>query len=368
MRAAILTGAAALALSAAALAALPRAKPKPPPAPRIPPQVTLTLTAAAADSGWTMRLENTGTVPLRAVADARLLRFEIGGADGGAPVRCSLPDDARPQTDLHRALVLPPGRSYSEKLDPRLYCFGPKEEKALAEGAAVVARYGWPEPKNGALAQPFVVSPPDVDPASNADAGWPSPAKEIASSPLALPKAAPGPPWYAPAEGAPLLRVRMTGRTDAGAVFDQPVTVTVKNDGSRPETLVLVPASVAFDVTGPSGTPARCSLGFAPAALPEVLTTIGPAREASVSVALDRLCPSSTFDGEGLYRVVPWLDTRRIAPPPGRPLAAGTWAGEPAMVRVRQGKLVRPPPQLDPAPGAPGAAAKTPQPGADAGR
>ena len=354
-------GAALTTMSVLAIAALPKGKPAPAP-PVVPPQVSLTLAADAADSGWSMKIENTGNVPLRVVADARLLSFEITGTDGGAPVKCSLPQDARPQTDLQRALVVPPGRSYGERFDPRLYCFNPKEEKALEEGATVTAKYGWPTPKAGALSPPFAVSPPDVDPRSNADAGWPSPVKEIEATAITLPKRGPGPGWYAPPNG-PRMSVRMTQRTDTGELFDQSVTVTIHNDGIRPETVMFVPAAVAFDLQGPRGRAIRCSLGVAPMGLRDLTTTVGPGRDASLSVALDRLCPVGTFDWEGLYRVVPWLDTRRIQAPSGMSLATGVWMGDPAIVRVRHGKLVPPQPALDRVPNE-----KTKQLGPDSGR
>jgi hypothetical protein len=349
-----------------AIAAAPKKPPPPPPVPVVPPQVSLTLTADAADSGWSMKIENTGSVPLRIVADARLLSFEITGADSGPPIKCALPQDARPTTDLQRALVVPPGRSYTERFDPRLYCFAPKEEAGLVEGATIVAKYGWAPPKTGPLTTPFVVSPPDVDPLSNADAGFPSPAKEIVSASMTLPKHSAGPGWFAPPDG-PRLRVRMTQRTDTGSLFDQTVTVTVHNDGIRSETMMLVPATVAFDLQGPRGRSIRCSLGVAPTGIRDLATTIGPGKEASVSVALDRLCPTNTFDWEGLYRVVPWFDTRRVLAPPGMPMTNGTWMGDPAIVRVRQGKLVAPAPQLDPDPNAK-KEEKITQPGKDSGR
>src|SRR5260221_10063814 len=119
----------------------------------------------------------------------------------GAPIKCPVQQEARQTTDLQRALVVPPGRSYTERFDPRLYCFGAKEEAGLVEGATIVAKYGWTPAKSGPLTTPFVVSPPDVDPLSTADAGFPSPAKEIESASLTLPKRGAGPGWFAPADG-----------------------------------------------------------------------------------------------------------------------------------------------------------------------
>ena len=45
----------------------------------------------------------------------------------------------RPENgDLERPLVLPPGRSYSESFEARLYCFGAARGAALAPGSVIV--------------------------------------------------------------------------------------------------------------------------------------------------------------------------------------------------------------------------------------
>jgi hypothetical protein len=334
-----------LVLSGAALAARP-AKPPPPP-PANPPQVTFTLDAASADAGWQLHVENTGTLPLRFVADTRLLTLEISGADGGAAIKCSLPADARPATDTERVLVLPPGRSWSERFDPRLFCFGTRDEKALAPGAMVTAHLGW-SPASATTVPPFVLSPPDLDPKSTGDAGaWPTPVKEIVSAPLSLPAAAPKAGAESSAVEGPRLSVRMTANIDGGTLFDQTVTVTVRNDGIRSESVFVQPVTVGFDLSGPAGT-RRCSLGVSPVAVRDLVTTLGAGGSTSVSVALDRICGPGSFDRAGVYRVAPVLDTRRVAPPMGLKLATGQWTGEPSLVRVRSGKIPAPAPQLDP--------------------
>lgn len=335
-----------LLLSGAALA-LPK-KPAPPPPPANPPHATLTLEAASADSGWRWRVTNDGAVPLRFVSDVRLLTLEITGGDGGAPTKCALPADARPATDVDRVLILPPGRSASEPFDPRLFCFGTREEKALAAGATVVAHLGW-SPSVAANAPPFILSPPDLDPKSTGDAGeWPSPVKELVSAPLVLPAASPASARPPNPDGAHLA-VRMSGNVDGGTLFDQTVVVTVKNEGIRPERVFAQPSTIAFELSGPAGQ-RHCSLGVAPIAVTDIVSTLGAGGATSVSVALDRICGPGVFDRAGVYRVAPALDTRRVAPPRGVALATGLWVGEPVLVRIRSGKVPAPAPQLDPPP------------------
>ncbi len=140
-------------------------KPKVPTAP--PPSVALTLDAPGPRGTWKMRVENTGDVPVRLVADARLLTLELTPApkDGAAaakkkkpkPVVCALPADMRPIGDVDRALVLAPKRSYTESIDPRLYCFGAKASEVLAPGTKIVAHLGWW--KSHGTSAPFIVSP-----------------------------------------------------------------------------------------------------------------------------------------------------------------------------------------------------------------
>lgn len=337
----------ALALSGAAFAARPAKAPGPVAPPVNPPQVSVTIDATAPAATWRLRVRNTGALPLRFVADVRLLSLEIAGGDGGAPVRCALPGDARPATDTERVLILPPGRAWSEELDPRLFCFGARAEKALVAGATVTAHLGW-YPAKATTVPPFVLSPPESDRASTADAGaWPTPVKEISCTPFVLP-AEPA-STHAPAGAAEEARlsVRMNGRVDGGVLFDETVVLTVKNDGIRPERVFAQPSTIAFDLSGPGGT-RRCALGVAPVAVRDLVTTLGAGATTSVSVALDRICGPGMFDRAGVYRVVPVLDTRRVTPPPGVRIARGQWTGEAALVRVRTGKLPDPAPRLDP--------------------
>jgi hypothetical protein len=157
-----------------------RVVPKAPPASLGPkPDVKLTLDAPTTHGPWTVHVANTGDIPVRLVADARLLTLELTPRGARKPLRCQLPADMRPADDTERTLVLPPKRSYSESFEPRLYCFGERELEALEATTIVVARLGWAERANGR--GPHVVSAIEgVEPEV-------APLADIASPPLSLP-------------------------------------------------------------------------------------------------------------------------------------------------------------------------------------
>ncbi len=91
---------------------------------------------------------------------------------------------------------------------------------------------------------------------------------------------------------------------------DLPMTVTVRNEGVRPVTLLLRPETLAFDIIGPHSTN-YCSWPMrVGGTVREAFTTLHAKRGESVSLLLDALCPESTFDQPGLYIVRPRLDTR----------------------------------------------------------
>src|SRR6202044_1722510 len=115
---------------------------------------------------------------VRLVADARLLTFEVTPRSAAKALHCELPADMRPGDDMDRPLVLPPGRSYVERFEPRLYCFGKRLLDGLAQGAIVVGPLGWTGGKR--FRPPFEVE--------SIAGGEPelAPLKEIASPPIGL--------------------------------------------------------------------------------------------------------------------------------------------------------------------------------------
>jgi hypothetical protein len=326
-------------------AAVPLAKKKPPvpgrptarPGPKEPethdpaPDVRLTLEATGPRGGWTMRVTNAGQVPVRLVADARLLSLEVTPRGERKPVHCELPPEMRPADDSARALVLPPERSYVEPLEPVLYCFGGRQLAALAQGAIVVGHLGWTDHAGRA---PFVVAPIDgIDPVVAA-------LKKLDSPPIGLPDAPTLTEWPA-AQASPDNpdRPKLTLRGQEAAEAPSPsrvwVTVTLRNEGKRPVTLRFRPESLRFDVSGPGGRD-RCKWPTQPvAAMRNLFTTIQPGGSESTTVGLDAYCPGHLFDQPGLLVVRPELDTRKAS---GADIALATFDGRvvsPSLTYVR---------------------------------
>lgn len=322
-------------------------KPAPPPPPVVstnPPSVSLAITAAQPARGWTMRVTNNGLEPLRIVADARLLTLEVTPSGGGAVVRCALPAEMRPLTDVRRSILLVAGRSYTETFDPRLYCFAEHDSDALAAGATVVARLGF---SPTALAAPFEV----MAGAEPIDGGVaPSPAKEIVSAPLTLPASAEQPAPDAVGPVSDVFPVRLTAtmpaRLDWSDAFEREVTIGLKNEGLRAVTLMLRTGTAGFFVETPKGNVVRCGASAMLPSIGELLTTVTPGGHSSVSVDVTSVCPD-VFDRPGVYVVRPRIDTRRVSG--GAPSYQGEAVGRPSLVRVRVGRGDdRPAPVVDP--------------------
>ena len=130
--------------------------------PELPvPALKLTVVAPSARGEWTMHLQNMDAVPIRIVADARLLTLDVTShsddEDKSPVVHCAPPRRDASRGDEERGLVIPPHRAYAERFDPRLYCFGAREADALVPGASVVARLGWARGR-GPKAPPYIVS------------------------------------------------------------------------------------------------------------------------------------------------------------------------------------------------------------------
>ena len=318
-------------------AAKGRWKPKEPPPPIGPtPAVKLTLDAPTPRGTWTMRVTNEGDIPLRLVADARLLVLEVTPRGATKPVRCELPADMRPGDDMERPLVLPPGRSYVESFEPRLYCFGQHLLDALAQGSIVVGRLGW---LGGNKERPpfEVASIAGVEPEL-------APLKDIASPPIGLPDEASATLETAPARrpddpDPATLTLRGPGSIDAQRAPAISVTVTLHNGGKRAVIVRLRPETLRFAVTAPRG-PEDCGWPLSPvAAMHELFSTVPPGGNAELNVLLDAYCTGHSFDLPGLVVVRPELDTRKAS---GAEIALRTFDGRvvatsPTVVRLHQG-------------------------------
>lgn len=195
---------AAASAAAKASAAAPK-KYHPPKSKKPALPVTLTVEATSPDPPWIMRIENTGTVPIRIPADSRLLRFEMKpSAIPGDPKYKNLSARAcKPPSALvpskfpeRRELYLRPGEVYEEQIDPRLYCFGESSTDLLRPGTVMVPHFGFGnEPTWGEAKEPYMAqSTDDVDPYR--------PLKAIVGAPFTLPEV-PDPPPAVPGQSQP---------------------------------------------------------------------------------------------------------------------------------------------------------------------
>jgi hypothetical protein len=332
-------------------AAGPRGRPAPPPPPP-PPDVTLTLDAPQPDSGWTVRLSNTGADLVRIVADTRLLSFEVVTA--GHTHHCALPPDMIPTTDTERTLVVPAGRSWSMHVDPVLYCFALTDAAALVPGAVVTASFGWPQAH---YTPPFAVTPTTL---TDGGAG---PTRRVSAQPVtlavnavaldggAIDAASVDASAAIPSNAYPVqLKASLPERLDVSRAFEQTVTVTFLNEGTRPVYTLITPPTIGFIVQPPTGPAVRCGADTSASAIAELTTTLAVRARTAVGIDLGTTC-GSVMRRPGLYRVRPRLDTRRTAPPTG---SLSFWQGEtigaPMIVRIRAGEDPVPTPRLDPAP------------------
>ncbi len=318
------------------------AGPKSPAAPTNPPRIVLTLTAPSADA-WKLRIENTGEVPLRLVADARLLSLEITPPSGKA-VRCVLPNDARPAGDAAGGIVFFPKTAFVASIDPRFYCL----HHRLVVGSKVVAHFGWTAGRT--VTAPFVIAPIDTalspvaeerrrleggaSPGTGAESPV-SPAKEIVGAVITLDDDAIQKPPPAVVAGA-RLDIALTPRLDAARPEELAATVSVTNTGARASTFLFRPQTLGFDVIGPTGLATRCGGPGESAGIREFFTTLAPKAKTSIVILPAALCPSRTFDRPGVYEVRPRLDTRSAS---GRSLGLHTFddlvVGPPSLLRIR---------------------------------
>ncbi len=328
------------------------APPSPSSAP--PPRLALTVTGEAPDRPWTLRVENLDDVPVRLVADARLLILEVTPEGAEHSIRCALPSDMRPGGDDERGLILPPRRAYAETFDPRLYCFGTREAAALIAGANVVAHLGW-MPRGKRTKPPYVAAPIEgVEPERAPLMEIISDARHLPAPPPPSPVEAGGAPRVAP-EGdvAPKLLLSGPHRVDVGTPVDVALPITLTNQGPRSVTLLFRPETLAFDVIGPTGsTPCKWAVS-ATSPIRELFTTVPPHGSASVAVSLSALCEAATFESPGIYSATPRLDTRHAS---GQSINLRTFdaelaSPEPTLIRVRAARvpLPRARPTLEPA-------------------
>ena len=299
------------------------------------PDVKLTVEAPTTRGPWTMRVANADEVPVRIVADARLLALDVTPRSARTSTRCELPADMRPSDDLDRTLVVPPGRSYAETFEPRLYCFGRKLD-VLAPGAVVVVRLGWTVGKKSE--PPFEVSPiegvaPEVGPLRSLDAP-PVALPDEPSVSLVQPSAEHD--WDA---DAPRLSLQGPASVDSLSPGEIELPVTLRNEGARTVVVRFRPEVIGFDVVGPAGVE-HCIWPMVPAAaMRELFSTIPPRASETLTVTLQSYCTRQSLDQGGFLVVRPRLDTRSAS---GAAVGLHTFDGEviavtPTLLRLHRG-------------------------------
>lgn len=346
------------------------------------PPLTFGVSPSSDDGEtWKLKIENTGDVPVRLVADPSLLVLELSppstSAKRAAEIVCALPADARASNDSSAVLVVQPRRSWSIAFDPTFYCFGKRERAALVKGTIVKPRFGWLPAKTtkaqAAKAQgaPFVAGP------TSDGAGRMAQAKTLEGRPFVLgetessesrtkadaPKdagakptdvAAPEGPTSKPSEPtrAPL-SLTLPATLDASFGKDLSTTVTLANDGDASVTTFFRSTAIGFRVQGPGGTTTVCGATRTVASpIRELFTTLKPRGRTALSVLFTTVCPPDAFARPGIYRVFSVLDTTQAS---GRSIGVRSWDGKvesatPLVVRVRGTKDPSsiPPPKLDP--------------------
>jgi hypothetical protein len=295
----------------------------------------MTVEAPTVRGPWTMRVTNDGDVPVRIAADARLVVLDVTPRGASKAVRCELPADMRAGDDAERALVVPPKRSYTESLEPRLYCFSRGQLDALAPGAVVVGHLGWPG--RTAASPPFAAAPIDgVEPPV-------APLKAIDAAPIVLPdEPTPQVVPTAPAraeDDVPHLVLSGTATADAAVAEAIEIPLTLRNESSRAVTLRFRPDTLSFDVTGPLGVQTCTWPAILGAPTREIFTTLPPKAATNLSVVLTAYCGGHMFDQGGLFVVRPRLDTTKAS---GASIGLRTFDGvvrgaSPTVVRLHRG-------------------------------
>jgi hypothetical protein len=289
-----------------------------------------------------MRVMNDGDVPLRIVADARLLSLEVTPRGARTATHCELPADMRPTDDLTLALIVPPKRSYAESFEPRLYCFSEAKLEALAPGAIVVAKLGWlTGPKD---TQPFEASPIESVERELA------PVKFIEAQPVSLhdePTAWTAPPdpargdadVDADADAPPRLSLRGPTSVDAATPNEIAIPITLRNDGVRSVIVRFRPEVIGFDIIGSGGVEQCVWPAMPAAAMTEMFTTLPPKGSETLELTLSSYCTGHGLDDAGLIVVRPRVDTRNAS---GAPVGLRSFDGEviamvPTIVRLHRG-------------------------------
>ena len=287
------------------------APPKSPKAADLPPAAATLAATQDSPSQWTLRVENAGSVPLTLMADVRLVSLELEVPGAKKANVCTLPESVRAEVSLDRQIVLPPGASFTERFDPRFYCFAGGDAEAFARATRVTVHYGYTPKKSGTQVAPFAVGALPTSPATI------SGLKELAAAPMEIPQLeAPRPADIAPGdpnEPGPYT-VSLPHRTDVERGFDVSAALTITNHGPLRSWVYFRPPVVGFSVVKPDGSKAECAPSQLSAeSVREAYTAVNSGGSATLSVDLTALCRPGTFRNAGYYTVSPRIDASRAS-------------------------------------------------------
>ncbi len=361
------------------------------------PQLKVDIVPLGAPMGpWRLRVENAGPVPVRLIADARLVTLDVEATaqeeddaqtaaaatgprkavaldkksakrkKGPLVAHCRLPAEMQPvDQDDGRALVVPPGRAYAETFDVRAMCFGAALD-TLVPGAKVTPHYGWTaKPKKitrraqepRAFSGPAVAGPVDFTspaltsgaPPVEAIASLDAPALTLAAPPVLDPNVArpPQPDEDRDGDGVPdnpgaldrhhHLVLSLPRYVDHESRLDIPAPLTLTNEGDRPRAVFYRASRVRYDVISPVGEHVTCGSPPDQTPLREFYTHLGHGQSSHISMVVSAVCDVDTFARAGVYEVVAHLDESGLA---GAQDTLGAFAGvlssRPMLVRVRR--------------------------------
>src|SRR5512140_2374695 len=100
------------------------------------PSIALEVSEKGPNLPWTVVVRNDGDVPVRLVADPRLLWFEVVAPGNKKTQVCRLPEELFPQKPVKdREVELKPRERVTSKFDPRFQCFAAGGQSLLVPGA-----------------------------------------------------------------------------------------------------------------------------------------------------------------------------------------------------------------------------------------
>jgi hypothetical protein len=276
----------------------PKRVPAPPPGDPLDVDVALTTSTSAR---WLVRITNREPYPVRVSRDPSHLVFDLYVEGQKKPTTCTVSTDLREGRADELFLDLPPGRSLTHSIDPRLVCFGEKARAALASAGKVVVRYGVASPKHLELRPPFVVSATT----KTNDHGN---RKQLVSDEVDY-GALSAPTADAKPTRADGLLVRSPRWVDVRTIGGTDLSLQLKNMSADRVTLFARPKGIGTSVSGPSGD-VNCLPQGQSGAIRELYTTLGAKGSTTLRAAIERICPRNTFAEPGVYRLRPFLDVR----------------------------------------------------------